>query len=440
MTAVASRSAGAQTTPVSFKIGLNIVLVAIYTNFALPFAGVLVAGALFPLGALFLLPHVRSSFRLGLLMAFLTFSLVAGGSGGQFFGVRLDSWLQIMFALCCAQVLLCAMKYPDTVRRTLFAWMIFITVGVTLERFLPPFSHLSDAVRAQLFQGRWLYDSLSRDLSSYGFLRPKLFTQEPSHPAKAFVAFGTGWCLLSTYHRRFALLLACTIPVVLFLGSPLTLAVVPLAWLLGRMAAGRGVSIALASALPLLGLTAWLLAQLFPTRWAGAMAGSDSSFFGRYLGPYEVAARTIAEFPIFGVGIGAKEALWENVYTTYAPMFLDRSWLLQKWMLILANGFANSLSFFGIVGSIVFYFLIAAWLKEFGVPAAASLSIVFVFFNLDGAFEGLRMWGYVAIVAGCYSMVAARGDPRGVAGGGLPGAPLSADTDHAPASTPAAGG
>ena len=405
MTAVATpsyycrRKAG-----LSFIIGLNLCLAGIYTNFAVKVGGFWVPGVPVIAGAIFLVPHmrIRNLFWLGWLMFFLTVSLVAGGSGAEFFDDRLTSWLQIIVALGCAHIMLCALDYPETVRKTLFLWMMFIVVGVILETTFSPIRDFSDAFRHLAFEGRFIYDDAGRDLQVYGFVRPKLFTQEPSHVSKAFVVFGAGWYVLSS-RRRLTLLLICSILATLFLGSPFVLLALPLAWFLERMASGRPVSSIVAAGLPVLGIFAIVLTKLFSTRLTLILSGNDISFFSRFQGPFEVALKTIGQYPIFGVGIGAKEALWGEMHIVYSPLF-PSSWLYDNYLTILSNGFANSLSFFGIMGAAIFYFLLAQWAKGFGIKALVSLPVILLLLQLDGAMEGLRMWGYIAVVLGCYAM------------------------------------
>jgi len=403
MTALAPPEAPGRGAPASFLIGLNLCLIGIYTNFAVQVGSTWVPGVPVALGALFLLPYLRNSSWLWWLMFFLVASLVAGGSGMEFFRIRLDSWLQVTVAIACAHLILCAMQFPRAVQKTLFAWLVFIVVGVTLEKLFPPFREFSDTVRRIIFEGRWIYDNPGRDMRDYGFIRPKLFTQEPSHVAKSFVIFGTGWYVLSSFRRRFTLLLVCTAIVTLFLGSPIVLLVVPLAWFVNRVAAGRAISGIVVAGIPLLGVAAVLLTQVFSARFTGIRNGTDASFFSRYQGPYEVAIRTVAEYPVFGVGIGAKEALWKEIYAVYSFIY-ERSWLYRHYVEILSNAFANSFSFFGIVGALIFYFLIAKWMMDFGVSAKVSLPVVILFLQLDGSLEGLRMWGSIAVILGSYSM------------------------------------
>ena len=402
----------------SFVIGLNLCIAGLYTNFAVNIGGFWVPGIPILVGTIFLIPHLRNLYWLGWLVLFLTVSLVAGGSGPEFFNYRLTSWLQLIAAIGCAHIILCAMDFPETIRKTLFLWMIFVVGGVFLETEFSAFRAMSDAFRYAVFEGRFIYDSEVRDLREYGFVRPKLFTQEPSHVAKAFVVFGAGWYVLAA-RWRLPLLLACTALVTLFLGSPIILLVLPLAWFLDRVASGRSVSGVVAAGLPVLGIIAIAIGQVFSTRLARILSGQDASFVVRYQGPYEVALKTIEQYPIFGIGIGAKEALWEQIHVVYSPFFRSEwgaSWLYSNYLSILGNAFANSLAFFGIVGAVIFYLLIAQWANRFDIKALVSLPVVLLFFQLDGALEGLRMWASIALVLGCYALANRNNFGKGLVG------------------------
>jgi O-antigen ligase len=188
---------------------------------------------------------------------------------------------------------------------------------------------------------------------------------------------------------RLALLLICAILAILFLGSPFVLLVLPLAWFLDRMASGHAVWGIVAAGVPVFGIVAIALTRL-STRFADILSGRDGSFFVRFQGPYEVALKSIEQYPIFGVGIGAKPALFGYMDVVYSS--LEPSWHDHR-LYLLVNAFANSLSFFGVAGAAIFYFLVAQWAKGFGIKVLVSLSL-----------ETLRMWGSIAVVLGCYAM------------------------------------
>ncbi|MBX7435315.1 hypothetical protein JDV09_24905 [Mycobacterium sp. Y57] len=406
MTELASASYDRQSKGgLTFVIGLNLCLAGIYTNFGFHVGGRPATGVLVIAGAMFLVPHMvphmRSLFWLGWLVFFLTVSLVAGGSGAVLFEKRLTSWLQIIVALGCAHIVLCAIVYPKTVRKTLFLWLMFIVVGMILETIFSPIRELSDAFRHVVFLKELLYVDDVRDLNIYGFVRPKLFTAEPSHVASGFVIFGAGWYVLSSLRRRFILMLICTILAILFLGSPFVLLALPLAWFLDRMASGHAVFGLVAAGVPLLGIVALILMR-FSTRFADILSGKDTSFFVRFLGPYEVALKSIEQYPLFGVGIGAKPALDRHIDIVYSSF--GSSWVDDHRLYLLNNAFANSLSFFGLAGAAIFFFLIARWAKGFGIRALVSLLVILLLFQLDGGLETLRMWGSIAVVLGCYAM------------------------------------
>jgi len=76
------------------------------------------------------------------------------------------------------------------------------------------------------------------------------------------------------------------------------------------------------------------------------------------------------------------------------------------------NAFANSFMFFGLVGGLVFLALIAYWAWSFWVTPLVSLPVVVLFFQLDGALEGIRMWSSIAVVLGCYLAARSRASAR----------------------------
>ncbi|CAN7236602.1 hypothetical protein [Mycolicibacterium frederiksbergense] len=388
--------------PVLFLVGLNLYIAALYLNFAVTVGGFVVPGVLGLVGAVCLVNHVRNLMPAALLVAFLTLSLLAGGSGSEMFDIRLPSYVQIVVAIGCAHVLLCSMgRYAVAVRKTLLAWMLFVTVGVIIEALFPAFRELSDAFRTWAFEGRFLYTYDARDLREYGFIRPSLFSQEPSHVAKAFIVFATGWYLLAV-RRRLTVLIICTVLVMMFLRSPFVVLSVPLALYLDRIASGRPLTRVFAAGIPLLGVIAVTIAEVFSTRLQGIMSSNDSSFFTRYQGPFTVAREALEQYPVFGVGIGAKEALWEFVRDSYSRNFTDAGYLYGVYLDYFNNALATTLMFFGLVGAAIFYYLIAYWAKSFGIRAIISIPVVILFFMLDGAFEGIRMWSSIALVMGCY--------------------------------------
>lgn len=386
----------------SFVIGLNLYIAAIYTNLGVTAGGFVILGVLGVVGAIFMFRRdINNLTWLFSLIFFLTLSLVFGGSGQEMFDTRLPSWVQLVAALGCAHILLHAMDFPDTVRKTLFLWMVFIAIGVILETLLPAVRDLSDSFRQTVFDGRFIYDSDARDLRDYGFVRPKLFSQEPSHISKAFIVFGTGWCLLSPSRRRFAVLLGFTVVLVVFLRSPFVLLTFPLAWFLDRMVSDRPVSRRVAVGIPMLGVIAFVFTQVFSVRLSRILSGGDYSFFLRFQGPYEVALSSIEQYPIFGVGIGAKEALFDALRIAFSMNFYGTSVPDDK-NLTFNNGSANMIMYFGIVGTAVFYFLIVKWAKGFGVRAMVTLPVVLLLLQND--VEGIRVWTSIALILGCYML------------------------------------
>ncbi len=150
------------------------------------------------------------------------------------------------------------------------------------------------------------------------------------------------------------------------------------------MLARRAMSGIVAAGLPVLAIVGFTLTQVFSTRFANILSGKDGSFFCSLPGTLRVAIKTIEQFPIFGVGVGHKEALYKEVQDVYTHYYqFNTSWVYHNYLYALNNAFANSLSyFFGLIGAVVFLFLgcamgqgIRNWTVGFtpGHPSFASV-------------------------------------------------------------------
>src|SRR5690606_6753762 len=70
-------------------------------------------------------------------------------------------------------------------RRWFLVGAVIVTILGALE-YISMFRAVSDTVRQVLYDNdnQFLYEGDERDLALHGAVRPKVFTQEPSHPAK----------------------------------------------------------------------------------------------------------------------------------------------------------------------------------------------------------------------------------------------------------------
>ena len=148
-----------------------------------------------------------------------------------FFIERIKGFVQLIYSIGISYLFFLNVKdWPPRKVCTLFLFCIyFILVGTTLE-ILTDFKRVSDAFRETVFRD-FLYDSDFRDLAFYGIIRPKLFTEEPSHVAKFLTLCVFVWFSLSTSRFRYILLISFSISGLFLIRSPLIFIIIPLSLL-----------------------------------------------------------------------------------------------------------------------------------------------------------------------------------------------------------------
>lgn len=401
------------------RLIIVVILIGTYTNFAVNI-GVLLYGFL-PLvaGSLLFLRHAPTSRTILQVFAVLVGLCMVIDLGSASFPADVTNLVQstaLLLAGAAAGLGFFA-ELRCWPRRTLgdillIACVIVVVMGY-LERFAPV-AEFSDSVREMLYSadGQFLYSSDERDMFFYGTVRPKIFTQEPSHPAK-FIAFaGAAWFLLTTRRHRLAvatLLFALASYVLrspsLFAGPTLVLYL----WAFGVDGRFRTASttvrlcVVAAAVAAVVTLPEWI--SVMPTRRSADIAqGADVSSIIRLVGAREVAMELLRESPLFGVGIGGKDYAWDTVLSVYASfpgVDLEQFYLSPDvgW----GNAFFQCVAYCGALGTAAFLWWIAFLsrrLVSFDWPA--MLMAFFVSFNLDGAVNLVRPWIYFFLVAVAY--------------------------------------
>ena len=82
-------------------------------------------------------------------------------------------------------------------------------------------------LREKIFKGN-LYDADLRDIYFYGMIRPKLFTEEPSHVAKFYLICLFVWFSLSENKVRYIIMLLFTVLGIVLIRSHLVLIIIPI--------------------------------------------------------------------------------------------------------------------------------------------------------------------------------------------------------------------
>ena len=147
----------------------------------------------------------------------------------EFFFERFKGIIQLIYSSSIALLFFINIRRWDvkSVSRLFLGFFIFILIGTALEVYTP-FKHLSDEFRHMVF--RWgLYEADMRDLYTYGKVRPKLFTSEPSSVASFYVLSLFVWFSLSENNRRYLLYLFFITLGLFLIRSPIIILSIPLA-------------------------------------------------------------------------------------------------------------------------------------------------------------------------------------------------------------------
>lgn len=391
---------------------VSIFLFGLYTNLSISFGELRLYGAYSLFAGVVLLalrpPNSRKWLHsVALLTGICSLSVIFGAQlWGQ--GLRSSAQLLLSVIACTGFVRELSRYSREQLTRLFFYSAVVVIAFAFLEAFVG-LSAFSDAVRARLYgeDGVFLYSSDDRDILLHGITRPKVFTQEPSHPAKWVAVMLSAWLLLSSSKRKEIIFVGLLIVAMAAMRSPTLLlsliaffyfsfinqAKTSLGW---RLIRGFSLAVLLFAL-----ATVQYWAAVLPFERAQALAdGSDASSVIRLIGPAQIAIEQLQKDPFFGVGIGATSAADDtlrSVYSQYESIKMERFDLVQD------SGWGNSLFqffvFFGILGSGLFFFWLVRYGRLFfGIKAAATLVLFVAIFNFEGAFVIIRPWAYLFLL------------------------------------------
>ena len=395
------------------------ILAGTYTNLALN-VGTLLYGFI-PLigGGLLFLKHLRANTPMIRFLAYLLLICIVVDLGSVSFPL---DWIELVQStlLLVASVVAGLGLFSElrtwngkALESVLAMTVVIVLVLACLEAYTP-FAQVSNAAREVLYaaDGQFLYSSDERDMFLHGTVRPKVFTQEPSHPAKYLAVAITAWFLVSTRRQKLLISFALFTLGAFVLRSPSLIAGPIFVAYFSALGADGESSLKQASAR--LCALVFCAASFFTLpNWVGLFPGErsaeiaqelDASSIIRLLGPLEIATEILKEQPLFGVGIGGKQYAWEtmlDVYALFPVMKIERFYLMADagW----GNAFFQFIAYCGIAGGAAFLWWLAALSKKHIVKDWPSMFFVFfVVFNVDGAFNIVRPWAYFFLIASAY--------------------------------------
>lgn len=377
-----------------------------------PYAGsslVAVAGAILNRSAI---KPAHISLLSIIILTVLLSALFASISGNVVLVEFLRSFAQFTVALLSAYSIFIVAVLSSPKRMVILFSLILgvIIVGAFSERF-GPVRAFSDAFRALLYPKNLLYSADLRDVVSYGALRPRFLTREPS-----LVGIGAGLlvCMIFLLWRGPFLFKATGAIVVAFgcifiMRSPTILffAAIVLYGGIGLRptTAGR------LSWIYILAITIVFIATPFILIYGSGVAGvSDRSIFGggsyviRIFGPPLIWLETLQSDPLFGLGLGSFESLLPTARHAYAahgilalfPDLKDE----RDGSFLISNGFWEYWIFLGLAGGSIIIVALFRLFRSFGIsyvafPFFASVVALQTF----GGISAYRPWHMLFIFA-----------------------------------------
>ena len=292
-------------------------------------------------------------------------------------------------------------------RTLLVLWCL--TVGGCILEVIGLTREISDSFRVWAYGGVYtLYFGDDRDLNLVGWLRPKLFSEEPSHVTRFFIASINSWLLVRVSWVKVAIVAGATVVMILIMGSPMLLvsAAITLLIVLWNRRVSLRARITMVVAALLIGaffvgfygestfshVTA-RIERIGETSSAQQLTASSEN--KRMIFPYLTLVDTWARWPLFGVGIGGTEVIMEH--TTIEG--INPKYAVGN------NVMAEFGIYLGLVGAAWFIYLLRTQAAQMGVRRFGLLLLIGALMSqLEGGMVAFRFWGFIALLWGALAV------------------------------------
>ena len=256
-----------------------------------------------------------------------------------------------------------------------------------------------------------LYASDQRDRDITGFVRPKLFTTEPSLLAIGFLVFVNSWLVLTYDKKRLAAASLGTGLMLVMTGSPVLLLSLVASLTIALFKEPKFVSVAVVGMLVFIGGFGFALLQPeiasnITTRVVESSENVGSlkttSENRRVVFPYVTLVDVLKRSPLFGVGVSGKELV-----ERYSSLPIDPKYALGN------NVLAMFVIYTGLGGALLFGGSIFGYWRRARVGNIALLVVLILALSQTmGGFETPRFWGYVFLFTGVVKMSYGAKDQR----------------------------
>jgi len=339
-------------------------------------------------------------------------SVVPFFNGNIVFSEFMLSYIQIIVSIIssyCIFIIL-ILSSRERLVKLLSATLIFIIIGSFLERF-SAIRALSDSFRSQLYPADLLYSSDYRDIQSYGTIRPRFLTREPS-----IVGIGAGllismifllsrmrlsWKIFGALGTSLICIAIMRSPTIIFFAVIVCYGVIAL-----RTTKGARLSwmLAFAATLIIVGASSLLA-------YGDSIAGiSNRSIWGggsyilRVFGPPLIWLETLKSDALFGLGLGSFDALLplaRKAYGQYDILALFPYFKSEiNGSFLISNGFWEYWIFFGLLGGSLIIFFLYRLFRIFGLRYASFPFYASVLsLQTYGGISAYRPWHMIFVFA-----------------------------------------
>jgi hypothetical protein len=343
---------------------------------------------------------------------------IALSPGYEYIQEKVLSLIQLCLALAAVVMTVRLMRQMrlEVLERALLVLALSMVVLAVLE-LLGVTRAVSDAFRLWAYDGVFtLYSNEDRDLNMVGWERPKVFSEEPSHATRMFVASINAWLLVRVTPWKVAIAGAATAIMLLIMGSPIVFASAAITltifvWNKRASVLSRVTTVLLVALASTLFVTFYdegtLSKVVSRVERIGDRGSTDqlqvTSENLRLVIPYLTLADTWSRWPFFGVGIGGKEIVMEH--TSYPGV--------QPRHVLGTNVMGELGTYLGLIGAAWFLWLLARQGAATGVQRLGLLLLICaIMAQLEGGMMTFRFWGFIALYWGALAVVDSLPEPN----------------------------
>lgn len=299
---------------------------------------------------------------------------------------RLLSGLQLPYTLLNCSLIAFSRPYSGAERRKLALILIGAAISISLIGLLEPYTvigSISDTFRQRVYPEELLYEGNERDIAIAGRIRPKAFASEPSHASWAIMALSAMVFGLYKDRRARIIVIVNLLASAGAFASPSNIAGVVVLLCCYLVESGR------ASIRALLGAgfatlvfgsgVFYVGSEIFGNRYADGSFLEEGSTFVRVIQPFRIAASSLEHDPVFGVGFGGLEEIWQTIESIEGGEFAAR-------LNMTAGAAILTIPTFGGIAGVLAFFVLLRHLTGLARPdSRIPFVMIFIFLLLNKA-------------------------------------------------------